>query len=819
MATRSWVALLALAACFGNTPGSVRASASASSAAPDLAAIMAAPERWVGAAVERPAWQWDGTSLVYRLRRADATGSDRYRVTLAEARSEKLAPIAAAAADPAAPVYDARRTRAAFLRHGDVFVRDRRSGRLRQYTRGLGLSGVPVWRSDGAALLLAASARRWIEVDVDDGRIGLLAELRSGKDPGLPPEDALARAQRALFDTLREREARRAVRRREETELAQQDAGRAPPPIFLGEEADIVASAPSPDGAWLLVATEPKDAAAGRRPPVMRYVTGSGYAETRPARPYVGRNPPPGQRFWLVDLHARSVHALSVDALPGIHRDPLAALRKTRIAALEKEGRAGEAHALAAPRTRALRLVERDEDDPAQSLQWSADGGVALLMLRAVDNKDRWLARVDLARKALVVQHRLRDRAWINWAFNEFGLLPDGRTLWLLSEQDGYSHLYRTALDGTPRALTRGRFEVSWVRVSPDGRWFYLRANPQQPWRYDLYRVPVTGGPLQPVSRYGSLDGYVLSPDGAQVAVLHSGAYLPPQLAVLAADGSGAARELTDTRLPAYRALAWREPEIVQVPGRHAQGPIAAKLYRPSAAASGARPAVLFVHGAGYLQNVTLGWPSYYFREQFFHDLLVRRGYVVLDMDYRASAGYGRAWRTAIYRDVGRPELEDLLDGKDWLVRKHAVDPARVAVYGGSYGGFMTLMALLRAPGRFAAGAALRPVSDWITYNHAYTSDILDDPQLDPEAYRRSSPITYAAVLRDPLLIAHGLADDNVLPDDSIRLYQRFIELGKRDFWLSLYPLERHGFRAQSAWTDEYRRILELFRRTLETPR
>jgi dipeptidyl aminopeptidase/acylaminoacyl peptidase len=282
-----------------------------------------------------------------------------------------------------------------------------------------------------------------------------------------------------------------------------------------------------------------------------------------------------------------------------------------------------------------------------------------------------------------------------------------------------------------------------------------------------------------------------------------------PQLAVQDVAG-GAPRELTQTMKPAFAQRAWIAPKIVAVPSSHGAGTIWAKYYGPADEAPGSRPAVIFVHGAGYLQNVTLGW-SNYFREQMFHNLLVQQGYVVLDMDYRASEGYGRDWRTAIYRQMGHPELEDLLDGKAWLVREHGVDPHRVGIYGGSYGGFMTLMALLRAPGEFAAGSALRPVADWSSYNHEYTSNILNDPQLDPEAYAASSPIEYADQLRDPLLIQHGLIDDNVLASDSIRLYQRFIELHKKNFWMSLYPMERHGFVHPDSWYDEYRRIAELF--------
>ena len=199
-----------------------------------------------------------------------------------------------------------------------------------------------------------------------------------------------------------------------------------------------------------------------------------------------------------------------------------------------------------------------------------------------------------------------------------------------------------------------------------------------------------------------------------------------------------------------------------------------------------------------------------------FHNILVDEGYVVLDLDYRGSAGYGRDWRTAIYRNMGHPEVDDVLDCKAWLERTQAVD--RVGIYGGSYGGFLTVAALLRAPGQLAAGAALRPVTDWTQYNHDYTSEILNAPQLDPEAYLRSSPIEDAANLQDPLLLCHGLEDDNVLPADSIRLYQRLIELHKRNFWFSPYPLESHNFHDPNAWYDEYRRIHELFDTYVRTP-
>ncbi len=237
-----------------------------------------------------------------------------------------------------------------------------------------------------------------------------------------------------------------------------------------------------------------------------------------------------------------------------------------------------------------------------------------------------------------------------------------------------------------------------------------------------------------------------------------------------------------------------------------------ARVYEPKK--SNGR-AVVFVHGAGYLQNAHHWW-SNYFREYMFHNLLTDKGYTVLDLDYRASAGYGRDWRTGIYRAMGDKDLSDNVDGAKWLVRKYKIDPKKIGVYGGSYGGFITLMGMFTTPDVFKAGAALRPVTDWAAYNHPYTANILNEPQLDSLAYRRSSPIYHAAGLKNNLLICHGMVDVNVHFQDVARLSQRLIELGKDDWELAAYPLEDHGFVEPSSWTDEYKRILKLFEEKLK---
>jgi dipeptidyl aminopeptidase/acylaminoacyl peptidase len=234
-----------------------------------------------------------------------------------------------------------------------------------------------------------------------------------------------------------------------------------------------------------------------------------------------------------------------------------------------------------------------------------------------------------------------------------------------------------------------------------------------------------------------------------------------------------------------------------------------ARIYKPANWKRGGR-AVIFVHGAGYLQNVNRFWSSYA-REYMFHHLLLSKGYLVLDIDYRGSRGYGRDWRTAIYRHMGGKDLDDHVDAAHWLVKEHGVDPKRIGIYGGSYGGFITLMAMFTTPDVFAAGAALRPVTDWAAYNNGYTSNILNLPQNDAEAYRKSSPIYFAQGLKGRLLICHGMVDTNVHFQDSVRLAQRLIELRKTNWELAPYPVENHGFVEPTSWADEYKRILKLF--------
>jgi dipeptidyl aminopeptidase/acylaminoacyl peptidase len=306
-----------------------------------------------------------------------------------------------------------------------------------------------------------------------------------------------------------------------------------------------------------------------------------------------------------------------------------------------------------------------------------------------------------------------------------------------------------------------------------------------------------------------------MSPDGTMLATVYSYTNKPPELYLQdLRDTAAKPIQATTSPAPDFWKYSWTDVPIVKIPARDgAQVP--ARIYKPAKWRKGG-PLVVFVHGAGYLQNVHHRW-SQYAREYMFHHLLMDRGYLVLDLDYRASAGYGREWRTAIYQHMGGKDLDDQVDAVRWAIREHGVNPKRVGIYGGSYGGFITLMAMFTQSDVFQAGAALRPVTDWAHYNHGYTSNILNTPQSDENAYRRSSPIYHANGLKGALLICHGMVDTNVHFQDTVRLVQRLIELRKENWDLAVYPVEDHAFLQPVSWADEYRRILGLFETNLRS--
>ncbi|HEY9042687.1 MAG TPA: prolyl oligopeptidase family serine peptidase, partial [Rheinheimera sp.] len=635
-----------------------------------------------------------------------------------------------------------------------------------------------------------------------------LVSLKTEDKPKAPakPSGYLAQEQHKLIEFVALQQQHAEQRFDAKKQLQQQNDSIAAPAIYLGKGQQIVGASLSPKADYLVVSVR-KAGKANEKDIMPNYITGNGDIAAQKVRARVNDVTPEPQRILLISLQDGSSAELSYSSLPGYNEDVLAEVKAENAKARGEKYKSEKV-------IRAIGLMN-DWYWSQSAIRWHRNGEQVALMLKALDNKDRWIATVDLKQKKLLPQHRLHDDAWVNYAFNDFGWLNNSESLYYLSEESGYSHLYIKPLKGKAKKLTEGSFEVADPVLTHDDTYIYFQANVNHPGNYEVYRTVLTNGKTEQLTKLGGNTSFILSPDESKLLLNFSTNLKPNELYVADAAAGAEVKPLTDTVSAEFKQLPLVAPQIVAVPSSHGKQPVFAKVYYPQDYQQGEkRRAVIFNHGAGYLQNSDLGW-SGYFREFLFHNLLTQQGYVVMDMDYRASKGYGRDWRTAIYRRMGTPEIEDLADGVNWLVDNANVDRNRIGTYGGSYGGFMTFMALFTQPDLFQAGAALRPVSDWAYYNHAYTSNILNSPAIDPIAYQRSSPIYFTQGLKKPLLINAPMVDDNVFFQDVVRLVQRLIEQENSNFETAIYPVEPHGFRQPSSWLDEYRRIYKLFEQNL----
>ncbi|UQD57076.1 prolyl oligopeptidase family serine peptidase [Flavobacterium sp. K5-23] len=456
-----------------------------------------------------------------------------------------------------------------------------------------------------------------------------------------------------------------------------------------------------------------------------------------------------------------------------------------------------------------------------QEPKYNNDGSYAVTEIRSQDNKDRWIVKLNVEKGSFEEIDHQHDEAWIGgpgipsypFSSGTLGFLADNETIYFQSEATGFSHLYWYNLKtNKKRQITKGDWEVRDLSLSKDKSVFYLTTTTTHPGNRSFYKLAVSDALLQPVLTKDGAHEVSLSPDESTLLVRYSYKDKPWELYVAPNKTNTSLSQITQSTTAEFKGYSWRKPNVITFKAQDGAN-VNARLYTPQAEKSN-KAAVIFVHGAGYLQNAHNFWSNYH-REYMFHNLLTDLGYTVLDIDYRGSDGYGRDVRTGIYRFMGGKDLSDQIDGKNYLVQNLGIDAKRVGIYGGSYGGFITLMGMLTTPDEFASGAALRSVTDWAHYNHGYTGNILNFPETDPEAYKKSSPIYFADNLKGNLLMLHGMVDDNVEYKDVVRLSQRFIELGKKNWSLASFPVEAHGFKETYSWVDEYSRILNLFNDTL----
>ncbi|GAB3955036.1 prolyl oligopeptidase family serine peptidase [Spirosoma harenae] len=800
--------LLATSAFAQTTP-----KPTATTARPELTVetIMQDPKNWVGTAPTNPIWSEDSKTLYFNWNPDKAKNDSLYKVTFAS--SGKGKPVMASKpvkvgsierrALPTAPVaaYNKAYTKRLYDKQGDLFLLDVKSGTIRQLTNTVEIESDPNFSGDEQRVVFRRS-NNLFSIDLKTGELEQLTDFRPGaKRPDPKPTDEekfLKQDALRLSTVLQERK----DKKDEGERISKAERPKRPKEIYL-EERLLQGPQLSPDGRFITyrLSKNPTNAKTAQVP---NYVTESGYTEELNARTKVGA-PLASQEFFVYDRVKDTVRVVSTKTIPGITDQP-AYLKST-----------GKTKADSSKKQRAVTIT---------GPLWSDDGKLAVINLRAVDNKDRWIMRFEPETQKLSLLDRQHDDAWIGGpGIQGFGpqpgnmnFLADNQTLWFQSEADGYSHIYTVnVLTGEKKQLTKGKFEVQQVQLSKDKTQFFIQTNEVHPGEQHFYRMAVTGGERVKLTSMPGANDVTLAPDENRMVIRYSSSTQPWELYVVdiktdpkKGDGIKEAIKLTDSPTESFKKYPWREPSYVTIPARDGQT-IYARLYKPEKANG---KSVVFVHGAGYLQNAHKWW-SQYSREYMFHNLLADKGYTILDIDYRASAGYGRDWRTGIYRFMGGKDLEDHVDAAKWLVQTQGVDANRIGIYGGSYGGFITLMAMFTTPDVFKAGAALRPVTDWAAYNHGYTANILNEPQLDSLSYRKSSPINFAEGLKNYLLICHGMVDVNVHFQDTVRLMQRLIELRKENWEVAAYPVEDHGFVEPTSWMDEYKRILKLFEERL----
>ena len=762
---------------------------------------------WMGHFPDQLQWAENSKHLFFQWNPENAQDDSLYAISITANANPRKLTLSERKALPSSGHWNKTRTQKVYSKNGDLFIYTLSESKIRQITNTIERESNPIYSLSENAIYFEKNNNVY-SWHIETGLTTQITDFRSGKarrpDSGASHEQKqwVQQQEMSLMEVLRERKEKRV---NSQTQRKKERSDR-PQTFYYGKKRldDIRIS---PDGRFVVFRlTTPAQGA--ERTNVPSYIQETGYTDNLIAYPKVG-SPQPSYETMIYHIPSESFYEVTAEDLPGIQDMP-------------------EFMAVAKQRTRSLEKPEATKSISSKSVimigpKWSEDGIHAVMEVRSQDFKDRWITALDLNTGLLRNLDHQHSEAWIGgpdipwWTNGQAGegdWIPGEKTFWYKSEASGYSHLYTVDVTtGEKKQLTQGKFEVFSPQLSQDKKYWYFTSNEVHPGERHFYRMPINGGKATQLTTMPGNNEVTLSPDEQWLAIRYSNSNTPWELYLQPNKKGVKAQKITDSQSDEFASYPWRAPEVINFPARDG-AQVHARVYRPeNAEAHGS--AVIFVHGAGYLQNAHKWWSSY-FREYMFHNLLVEKGYTVMDIDYRASAGYGRDWRTAIYRHMGGKDLTDQVDGAEYLVEKYDINPESIGIYGGSYGGFITLMAMFTEPEVFAAGAALRPVTDWTHYHHQYTAGILNSPQDDSIAYVRSSPIYHAEGLKGALLICHGMVDVNVHFQDVVRLNQRLIELGKENWQVAMYPVEGHGFRAPSSWTDEYRRILKLFEENLK---
>jgi dipeptidyl-peptidase 4 len=444
-------------------------------------------------------------------------------------------------------------------------------------------------------------------------------------------------------------------------------------------------------------------------------------------------------------------------------------------------------------------------------VDWAADGKSLYVQRESRDQKRLDMLRVDAATGKSALLFSETSKSWINLHDN-LRILADGSLLWS-SERDGYSHLYRFK-DHKWSQLTKGAWMVRDVAgVDETKGLVYFTANRETPIEQQLYSVPLSGGAVRQITPSGWWHSAKMDKAGTRAIISRSNVSQPPQVFLADSDG---------------KRISWIEENAVA--GAHPYAPYFAahvrptfgtikaadgsilhtKLLTPKMEAGKRYPVLVQVYngpGAGrQVQNVWGG---------ALHQLLVSKGWIIFSVDGRGSPDRGVAFEGQINRAMGSVEVADQLAGVAWLKSQSFVDPTKIAVYGWSYGGYMTLKLLEAAPGTFAAGVSGAPVTKWELYDTHYTERYMGSPKTDGVAYVKANALSDAGKIADPLLLIHGMADDNVVFEHSTALMAK-MQGSAVPFETMVYPGQTHAVGGPKISVHLWTSILNFLNRTVK---
>lgn len=422
-------------------------------------------------------------------------------------------------------------------------------------------------------------------------------------------------------------------------------------------------------------------------------------------------------------------------------------------------------------------------------VHWMPDGS----LVAEIENRDQ--TRLDLVRfnpatgKGTRILREETD-VWINLhgVFEPLEEGDDAGAFVWASERSGFRHLYVIGADGKVlRQLTDGDWMVDGVAgVDEKGGQIYFTGNREDPRERHLYRVPLAGGEIERITKAAGTHGVTLDHGFTRFIDTHQSLETPPRITIRDLKTGEEQAVIHEPNDPRVQALGLRPPELVEIQNRDGTRLYGA-LYLPSGPKK-PRPTLVSVYGGPHAQRVTNGWNmTVDMRAQYLRGL----GYAVFVLDNRGSARRGLAFEGAIKHDMGHLEVQDQQDGVKWLVDQGYTDPARVGIYGWSYGGYMSAMSLMRAPETFKVAIAGAPVTSWDGYDTHYTERYMGTPQGNPKGYESSDVMKYVDQLKGNLLLVHGGIDENVHFRHTARLVSRLIDANK-NYDLLMFPDERH---------------------------